>query len=365
MKYEFHDKASKIYDFLMFPRCLHFWNEYKKYGSKSNYAEVMDQEYLDLMQQTAQALQPFAEEITEFYHGEFSSEHDFIDLLINGTGILDFADEIDYLNSMLELSDTDIRFHVLTHILRKNQNFANATEAQLEARKLLQDFDKVKSIIKNLSVESATKWSLYLIFDEPREYTQRYVQLMKELLPIFAELYQPYAQRVKEYGEYLTTTFNQEGLDGIERLSNGNAKKDVLEGENVGTILTSLIASYTLNITIGIKEKYMIWGLKIEEAFSKIREINENKTLERVSVFKNLGDKTRYEVLKLFATGVTSTKEIAKTLGVTSATISYHINNLAVAKILKIGKTNDKVNYQVDFDFLHEVLDGLHEDLRP
>lgn len=349
----------------MFPRCLHFWGEYKKYGNKSNYADVIDQEYLDLMQQTSQELQPFKDEITKFYHGEFSSEHDFIDLLINGTGILEFENETAYLNNMLKLSDTEIRFHVLTYILLKNQSFTNTKEAQIEAQNLLRDFDKLKSIIKNLSVESATKWNLYLIFDEPREYTKRYVKLMKKLLPIFDGLYQPYAQRVKEYGEYLITIFNSEGLNGIERLSNANAKKDVLEGENIDTILTSLIASYTLNITIGVKEKYMIWGLKIEEAFSKIREINENKTLERVSVFKNLGDKTRYEVLKLFASGITSTKEIANTLGVTSATISYHINNLAVAKILKIGKTNGKVNYQVDFDFLHEILDGLNEDLRP
>ncbi len=365
MKYEFHQEASKLYDFLMFPRCIYFSKEYAEYASRSNYIDVMDQEYLDLLKQIEQKLQPFKDEINEFYHGEFSSEHDFIDLLISGTTIMNSKDETSYLSHLLQLSNEEISLNVLTYVLLKDKNLPSANEARSEAEKLLHDFDKIKSIIKNLPVESATKWNLYMIFDDPHEYTKRYVGLMKNLLPIFDELYRPFAPRVKDYGEYFVTTFNNEGLDGVERLSYSNAKKDFLEGQDIYSILVSVIGSYALKITSGPKEKYMVWGLKIEDAFSKIREINENQTLERVSVFKNLGDKTRYEVLKLFASGVTSTKEIAEIIGVTSATVSYHISNLAVAKILKLGKTNGNANYEVDFDFLAEVIDGLNEDLRP
>ena len=49
-------------------------------------------------------------------------------------------------------------------------------------------------------------------------------------------------------------------------------------------------------------------GLENGRSLQKMKEINENKTIERVQIFKNLGDKTRYEVLKLIAEGETSTK---------------------------------------------------------
>ena len=101
----------------------------------------------------------------------------------------------------------------------------------------------------------------------------------------------------------------------------------------------------------------------MEEAFKRMKEINENKTLERVQIFKNLGDKTRYEVLKLIAAGETSTKVIAKTLGVSSATISYHINNLLTSKVIKMDKSNDKFGYVVDYELLEDTMEEFRKDM--
>ena len=102
----------------------------------------------------------------------------------------------------------------------------------------------------------------------------------------------------------------------------------------------------------------------MEEAFKKMKEINDNKINERVQVFKNLGDRTRYEVLKLIASGETSTKEIANRLGVTSATVSYHINNFLTSKVIKLDKSNTRFGYVVDYDLLNEIIEGLKEDLQ-
>lgn len=102
----------------------------------------------------------------------------------------------------------------------------------------------------------------------------------------------------------------------------------------------------------------------MEEAFRKMKEINENKIVERVQIFKNLGDKTRYEVLKLIAEGETSVKNIANQLGVSSATISYHINNFLTSKIIKFDKGKNKLNYVIDYELLEEVIKGLKDDLR-
>ncbi len=89
-----------------------------------------------------------------------------------------------------------------------------------------------------------------------------------------------------------------------------------------------------------------------------MKEINENKTLERVQIFKNLGDKTRYEVLKLIAAGETSTKVIAKSLGVSSATVSYHLNNFLTSKVIRMDKSNNKFGYIVDYELLEDAIKG-------
>lgn len=65
----------------------------------------------------------------------------------------------------------------------------------------------------------------------------------------------------------------------------------------------------------------------------------------------------------MLASGTTSTKEIAERLGVTSATISYHINNLTIAKNFKIGKPNEHLSYVVDYGFVDGILEEFRKDL--
>jgi DNA-binding transcriptional ArsR family regulator len=119
---------------------------------------------------------------------------------------------------------------------------------------------------------------------------------------------------------------------------------------------------FAISISGEGRYNYIAWGLRMEEAFKRIKEINENKISERLKIFKNLGDRTRYEVVRLIASGVTFTKEIAKALGVTSATISYHINNLLQSKIIKIDRTENRYGYVVDHKLLEEIISGLKED---
>lgn len=102
----------------------------------------------------------------------------------------------------------------------------------------------------------------------------------------------------------------------------------------------------------------------MEEAFKKMKQINENKTKEIVQIFKNLGDRTRYEVLKLIAQGETSTKDIANALGVSSATISYHINNFLTSKVIKLDKGNSGFKYVIDYELLKNIIKGFKEDLK-
>jgi DNA-binding transcriptional ArsR family regulator len=104
--------------------------------------------------------------------------------------------------------------------------------------------------------------------------------------------------------------------------------------------------------------------LKVEDAIRQLKEINENKINERVQIFKNLGDKTRYEVLKLISSGETSTKSIAEALGVSSATISYHINNFLTSKVVKMDKIDNKYVYVVDYELLNRIIEEFKEDLK-
>lgn len=51
------------------------------------------------------------------------------------------------------------------------------------------------------------------------------------------------------------------------------------------------------------------------------------------------------------------------TLGVSSATISYHINNFLTSKVLKLDRSNDKFGYVVDYELLEDVIEEFKKDM--
>ena len=52
-------------------------------------------------------------------------------------------------------------------------------------------------------------------------------------------------------------------------------------------------------------------------------------------VFKNLADKTRFQILNLLKSGDLYGQEIAEKVGITLATVSYHMSFLLAANLVR------------------------------
>lgn len=363
MKFRFYPKESKLYDFLQFPRLLYYREGFDKSKEDTNYQEILIEDYLSFVSKVEERLKPFAEEIEKFYMKEYLSDYDFIDLISKVTGIFGFKDEKDYLNMLLSLDEYEVKRGIIYSIMLINDGYPDdLDEAMKKADEISLDYNDMIEFIKELPIEAGSKWNFFLIVEEPLKYIEMYVKLMEKLLPIFDEIYNSFEDEVKDYGEYLVNFLNEKGAEGLEEITYSIVNIKLLDDEYMN-ILISLIYPYALSIVTTSKVNYTAWGLRMEEAFKRMKEINENKTLERVQIFKNLGDKTRYEVLKLIAAGETSTKVIAKTLGVSSATISYHINNFLTSKVIKMDKNNDKFGYVVDYELLEDTIEEFKKDL--
>ncbi|NLW21860.1 MAG: winged helix-turn-helix transcriptional regulator [Tissierellia bacterium] len=363
MRFRFSLTGSRIYDFIHFPRLLYYTQEYESSKEWQNYEELVMDDYLDLVKKVEDRLKPFSKEIEIFYMKDLFSGYDFIDLISRATGLLGYEREEEYLDVLLTLDEQEIRRNIILSILIQNEN-SFSEETRTRADEIIKDRDVMISFIKELPTEAGIKWNLFLFIDEPLKYTKIYVGLMTKLLPIFKDIYLPYEEEVKKYGEELVSFLNKKGAEGLREISYSILDASILDNKEVYTILISVFFSYTVSMAVTMEDKYIAWGIEMEEAFKKMKEINDNKINERVQVFKNLGDRTRYEVLKLIASGETSTKEIANRLGVTSATVSYHINNFLTSKVIKLDKSNTRFGYVVDYDLLNEIIEGLKEDLQ-
>lgn len=365
MEFKFYPIESRIYDFLEFPGLIYVKERYESETREKDELKVPSfAEYLDFLGRADMELEPFRKDIEQFYLKNFFGEYNFIDLISKANSLFGCQSEEQYLEMLLKLSESEINRSIAYSIISESENNMEFSEEIMSrAETLCSDKSEIISLIKDLPTEAASKWNLFLIIEEPVKYMRMYVDLMQKVLPIFTELYGSLEEQVRVYGQNLADFLNENGAKGLEEKTYSILDAIVLvSGEN--RIIVSAMIQYAISILSAGRHNYIAWGLKMEEAFKRMKEINENKVNERVQVFKNLGDKTRYEVVRMIAAGETSTKEIAQALGVSSATISYHINNLLQSKLIKIDRTESKYGYIVDHKLVEEVIKGLKEDLR-
>ncbi len=363
MKFKFFSAESRIYDFLEFPRLIYGKEDFEDCQKNQIGDELIDDSYLDFIAIVEDKLKPYSNDIEMFYMKHFSNKYDFIFLISKVYSIFSYKNENDYLNMLLTLSEQDIKRSIIySMIVVEHEHDDNLLEAMKSADRISSDNNEIVSFIKDLPIASGFKWNLFLIVEDPLQYMKLYFKLMTKLLPVFNEIYAPFEDEVKSYGNYLVDYLNNNGQQILEEMTYSILDYKVLENE-ITNILISSMFPYAISIYSTNKIKFIAWGLKIEEAFKRMKEINENKTIERVQIFKILGDKTRYEVLKLLASGITSTKVIANTLGVSSATISYHLNAFATSKIIKLRKKGNKLGYAVDYTLLEEIINDFKSDL--
>lgn len=364
MNFRFYPIESRIYDFLEFPSLVFAKKRYEELNKDDEFNVPSLADYLDFLNKVDLKLQPYIKDIEFFYMKNFHGDFNFIGLITNLYSIIGHKSEKEYLDMLLGLSEKEIITSIVYSIISDNENSLEySKEIMSKAETLSLNKTKLISLIKDLPTEAASKWNLFLIIEEPVKYMKMYVDLMYKILDVFSAFYDLYEEEVSSYGKYLVEFLNKNGAKGIEEKTNSILDSNIInDGEN--RILISCVLQFAISI-LGVGDNsYIAWGLKMEEALMRRKQINENKINERVQVFKNLGDKTRYEVIRLIASGVTSTKEIAKALGVSSATISYHLNNLLQCKIIKMDRSENRYSYVVDYNLLEEIVNGLKDDLK-
>lgn len=345
---------SKNFDFLKFPKCLFQEEHFTEVSSLNNYKEVIEEDYFKMLNYFKEILAPFTREIELFYPREFNN-FDFIDLILNAYPVNDDFEPIKYLKKILNEKASDLRVKFIESLA----DFEDIGEEKIKEFK--QNGDLIE-LMSDLPLDSSLKWNLMLVFQYPHTYIHKFIDLMVKIKPIFENEYEKHHQELTKFKTFFEKYLNENGLLGLQELSNSLVNINLLKNENPTIILSSFIP-YSIILYDHENLKIIVWGLKIADALQKIKEINENRLLERTQVFKLLGDKTKYEVLKYISQGITQTKTLASLTKVSSATISYHINTFLTTKLIKLDNVNKKFSYVVDYEVLDEMINEFKKDL--
>ncbi|NEW61947.1 hypothetical protein GMA11_00930 [Granulicatella sp. zg-ZJ] len=213
------------------------------------------------------------------------------------------------------------------------------------------------------ALSDSDKWKLTNILYQPKEMIDQLCDLLLKIETIYDPFYQQMQEERTNFGSSLTTAealINQISIFD-NQLLNHDTKKDTC----TVCVLSPFFAYFLFNgrDTLSNKPAILLIGTRMVELLNTANEQLDDDTFHELA--KILGDATRYKVMLALSKG-TKTKDIAETLKMTSAAVSYHTNKLA-SNLLLIFQNDEHsqeqpIKYLVNKDILRALIQKLETD---
>ena len=193
-----------------------------------------------------------------------------------------------------------------------------------------------------MSPELCWKWTL--ILSQPRQYIGWLVDI--------------YQRNVKAYEKALAAVFS-EVKPLLERfhIPTGEFIEGIscfLEDASCYPTLCQPLTFRMYSASVGVA----YCGLYLYENLDQILSVSKSPEVV-VELLKTIGDKRKFEILSALKTGSKYNLELAKELGISTATASHHMSALLSGGFVSVDKRDGKVFYSLRNEGLAELADSL------
>jgi DNA-binding transcriptional ArsR family regulator len=223
---------------------------------------------------------------------------------------------------------------------------------------LIEDENKFINFLNKQDFSNEDKWNVLYYIKNIDIYKEDFISLIENYKANFELIFQKYQKEIDEFSCYLEKEIDEKGIDmeiPIYKYVDTDTIKTIY-------LVPSLFNEYSISQTViqSKKESYIVLGKSIDKVlFNKYRD---NALDRNILVLKNLGDQSRYQFLKLLSEGEKYGQEIADNLGITSATINYHSNNLICANLINVDRRENKTYFSLNKDTLREMIRFIEKD---
>lgn len=225
--------------------------------------------------------------------------------------------------------------------------FANAEEFSDQAEEMLLFLEKSDK-------SPADKWFWYQAIQYPEKLRDQLVFLLREVSALYQPIYDQLEPEVLEFEKNFT-------LARLQNLENFN--EVLLETEVSLFVLSPLFREYFVEKINHFKSVpyAMVISTRAEGLLAASQTMNEELLVETL---KTLGDETRYRILVELVKPHAKNKEIAKKLGITTPSVSFHTQKLLNSGLLEVDIHRTSFKYMVNQNLLQQMIKKITDDLK-
>ena len=212
--------------------------------------------------------------------------------------------------------------------------------------------EKLAGFINSLEMSEGEKWKIHLILHNPKEYLSEFAKSIRINI-------QAYEAAVKVVKGALNKS--------LERFSNmfSDEKKanEYFEQHNIGNIdVTKMTPTLANSHSVFVIGHTCYFGLMADKVFELLGKESGGKDY-LLTCLKALSDKSKLDILISLKDRPKYATELATEMGLTSATVSYHMGTLLAAQLVYVEKAGGKYYYHVDVASIEELLLQLKQTL--
>ncbi|MFZ5353599.1 MAG: ArsR/SmtB family transcription factor [Bacillota bacterium] len=327
MGVSFNDSSSKIYDMFVSLHRAHNIDCSRR-ELENNQIEIgKDNEYI--IKQVAEYAS-FFPELMQFF---FSKDVNLYRVFIHEGALWESKTLEDYLKYLRDCNSDEIKLYLFSQLL-------NADTEDEALKGIIKDEKAMLSTIKKLDISPTSKWNLFSFIDDLPGWINKFNDFMLGYQKKYNELYSAYKSNIKSFKAAVQSKVETDGNRFLQELLRNTVKPENFENIRIWT------SYYLLGVNIAIDENSTLnvfIGNNYEEIRKKLQGSNEVE--QCLIAFKNISDKTRFEILKLLLKEEHYGQQLAEKLGITTATVSYHINYLTSANLITLERRDHRIYY--------------------
>ena len=302
------------------------------------------------MRQMSVPLEPYKDNILYFYKDDALRM-----FFVNVKNVLHYRSFEEYAEDLHSMDEEQMKQQLMTTIVKQDEE---EIEAEDKVTELLGNQFAFLDFLKNLPIDDTLRWNYFTIMSQPKKFVEDFISLHQILKPIFEKVYAEYLPILEKSYQEFETTIQEHPTILAEAFSGTKVIEEIdWASDEISVIPTLLLSDFFFQ-----DSEILILGAKSLEVIQHVIQTRLDKQQERINVFKNLGDKTRYQIFCEIAKGSKSVKGIAEQLGITSATVSYHINELVLSNLVVHGWNKKDCTQAIHTELITEVMNGLMED---
>ena len=316
----------------------------------STQLEQQLEDIVEEMRHMSVPLETYMDKILYFYKDDVLRM-----FFINVKTLLRYRSFDEYVEFLQSMDEVLIKKQLMTSIVKQDEEEL-VVEDKVE--ELVGNQFAFLDFLKYLPIDDTLRWNYFTIMSQPKKFVEDFISLHQTIKPIFDKVYAEYLPILeKSYTEFEATirehpTILAEAFTGTKEIEEIDWTSD-----DISVIPTLLLSDFFFQ-----DSEILLLGAKSLEVIQHFIQTRLDKQQERINVFKNLGDKTRYQIFCEIAKGTKSVKKIAEQLGITSATVSYHINELVLSNLVVQGWNKKDCLKAIHTELITEVMNGLMED---